>query len=106
MAFGRTFLYHSTAPKGIIFDKEDEYLTALKDGWVEAPWLVGEPPQPRKEPVKMASVGEILKWDGLPTFEDRSKVPPKIKKPPSTKPIKVKKSPGRKAGGRKAGGNK
>ncbi len=89
MAFGRTFLYHSTAPKGIIFDKEDEYLVALGEGWVEAPWLVGEPKAP--------SVVD----NSIPI-----EVSPKIKKPPSAKPIKAKKSPGRKAAGRKAGGNR
>jgi hypothetical protein len=43
MAFGRTFLYHKTYPQGRIFSQEDEYLTCLRDGWVEAPWLVDYP---------------------------------------------------------------
>ena len=40
--FGRTCLYHRDAPEGRIFTEESECLAALKDGWVEAPWLVDE----------------------------------------------------------------
>ena len=87
MAFGRTFLYHSTAPEGVIFDKEDEFLGALRDGWVEAPWLIGAPKAPpvmEEAPVPI----EVL---------------PKTKRLPPAKP---KMAPGRKAKGAKAGGNK
>ena len=88
MAFGRTFLYHSTAPEGFIFDNEDKYLKALRDGWVEAPWLVGEvkaPPVTEEAPVPI-KVPQIRK----------KKLPP----------AKPKKAPGRKAKGAKVGGKK
>lgn len=42
MAFGRTWLYHETAPTGQAFTDETKFNEALANGWVEAPWLVGE----------------------------------------------------------------
>ena len=68
MAFGRTFLYHHTAPKGIIFDDEDEYLKALEDGWVDSPGKINQVSPPPPDPKE-------------------------VKEPPSTKP---KRGPGRK----------
>jgi hypothetical protein len=40
----RTFLYHRSCPSGKIFDDQDEYDQAKKEGWVSAPWLINQKP--------------------------------------------------------------
>ena len=44
----RTFLYSKEFPKGKIFDDYKEYIEALKNGAVEAPWLVNETKEEEK----------------------------------------------------------
>ena len=48
----RVFLYHSTYPDGKIFTDRLEYMKALRDHWVEAPWLVEKPDCVEVEVVK------------------------------------------------------
>ena len=43
----RIILYSKEEPEGKIFVDPEEYDQALKDGWVEAPWLVDEPKKKR-----------------------------------------------------------
>jgi hypothetical protein len=51
MAFGRSFLYHKTAPDGQIFTNKSDYEKAVTAGWVEAPWLIEcEEEETRSEP--------------------------------------------------------
>ena len=38
----RTILYSVEAPQGRLFTDEEELRMALRDGWVEAPWLVND----------------------------------------------------------------
>ena len=60
MKIPRTFLYHATCPKGLIFDDEEEYKLAKSEGWVEAPYAVGklEPPPPPEKPREIESPPE------------------------------------------------
>lgn len=59
----RTFLYHESYPKGKIFDDQEEYDKAKKEGAVSAPWLIGE--------------GATLRTSNPEKFEEDKKEPPK-----------------------------
>jgi len=48
----RTFLYSKEFPKGKIFDDYKEYVEALKNGAVEAPWLINEPKEEKPAPFR------------------------------------------------------
>ena len=39
----KSYLYRHDFPLGKLFEDGEEYGQALKDGWVEAPWLVEQP---------------------------------------------------------------
>jgi hypothetical protein len=47
----RVMLYHESAQSGKIFEDEAEIKAKKKEGWVEAPWLVGQE-VPTWDPVK------------------------------------------------------
>lgn len=89
MAFGRTWLYSKDAPKGKIFDDEDEFKKALKDGWVEAPWLVGqehvesEEEKPIKNAFSYSNFTEKLKVESEPVVSNDE---PTIKPKPTLGP--------------------
>jgi hypothetical protein len=70
----RAFLYHHTKPDGKIFTDEDEYNKALREGWVEAPWLVTAA-APVQDPVIEAAVAEIVEA----VSQEAPPLPPKHK---------------------------
>ena len=57
--FGRTCLYHKTAPSGRVFTDETKYLAALDAGWVPSPQMINQKlPEPaiEKKPEPAAEV--------------------------------------------------
>lgn len=67
----RIRLYHELRPQGKIFTDQEEHDQALKKGWVEAPWLVGqqqEDPQPVEDEPKGPNPG---KKPGRPPKADK-----------------------------------
>lgn len=60
MGFGPTVLYHQTASKGQTFYTQEDFDQALKDGWVEAPWLIN---QPKPKTIQQIADEEMAKID-------------------------------------------
>jgi hypothetical protein len=79
MAFGRVRLYHGTCMKGKVFTEEGDFLSHLKEGWVDFPTKI----DPDTIPV---TPFEVV---GPPKIENRVALPPQApaRKPgrPSTK---------------------
>ena len=65
MAGPRCFLYSADAPGGRVFEGEDAITSALKDGWVESPALVGQKaPAPKPAAKKKAKKKATKKAGG------------------------------------------